>query len=310
MGIARAMIKLLMREAKREKFAGKVLTAGRQDVYATAKNLNKWAKEMDFTLKPGVEMEITKNELFRKKGYISDNALFLSLGFDTVESIDYSSYQQCTILHDLNKDVSEEYHNKYDLVFDGGTAEHIFNVPKVFENFSRMTKVGGRMIHASPSSNYVDHGLYQFSPTFFVDYYSANKWDIIETLFVEVKSNHRWNLYIYSPGSLDTWLYGGYCGLFGTYSVTKKTSSTIIDGTVYQGLVRGTRLSDSMSRRDDPIAPEIKELLDKKTIIHRLGYRVSKRFLTPQLRDSIRPVYLKIASKLPLRFHLRLIARY
>jgi hypothetical protein len=313
MGIARAMIKLLMREGKREKFSGKVLTAGRQDVYSTAESLEKWAKEMDFKLRPGVQMDLNENEFFRKKGYISDNALFESLGFDGVDSLDYSDYQKCTIVHDLNENISPEYFEAYDLVFDGGTMEHVFNVPKVLENFSKLTKKGGRVIHAAPSSNHVDHGLYMFSPTLFVDYYSANKWDVIDTLLFEYKptsniglfSEKLWNIYLYSTGSLDTWIFGGYSGMYGIFSVNKKNDYSITDGIVYQG---GYRYKHNMLSKSDTITPEIQDIISSKTFIQRVAY--SKQILSPELRDKIRPIYHRLANKLPLRFHLKRIARY
>jgi len=313
MGIARAMIKLLMREGKRERFSGKAITAGRQDVYSTAESLIQWAKEMDYSLRPGVKMELSENEMFRKMNYISDNALFHSLGFDSVESIDYSHYQNCTIVHDLNDDIPYQHHEKYDLVFDGGTMEHVFNVPKVLENFSRMTKIGGRIIHASPSSNHVDHGLYMFSPTLFVDYYSSNHWSIIDTLFFEYKPSskigifgeRRWNIYLYSPGSLDTWIFGGYKDMYGVFSVSKKTGDTITDGNVYQGRFRQTR---NIASKGDAITSEIMDVLNNKTLIQRIAY--SKQMFSPQLRDKIRPLYHRLAQKLPLAFHLKKIARY
>ena len=61
------------------------------------------------------------------------------------------------------------------MIIDGGTMEHIFHIPNVLNNIYRMLRVGGRIIHISPSSNYVDHGFYSFSPTLFYDFYQTNK---------------------------------------------------------------------------------------------------------------------------------------
>ena len=41
-----------------------------------------------------------------------------------------------------------------------------------------MLKPGGRIVHLSPAANYLDHGFYSFSPTFFADYYHANHYAI------------------------------------------------------------------------------------------------------------------------------------
>ena len=312
MGVARAIVKLLMREGNREAFSGNVLTAGRQDVYATADTLRKWAKEMNFKLKPGVEIQLSDNDEFRKKGYISDKTLFLSLGFDKVDSIDYSSHEQCTIVHDLNDNVPDEYHNKYDLIFDGGTSEHIFNFPKTLDNFNTMCKVGGRIIHALPSSNHVDHGLYLFSPTLFVDYYSSNKWNIIDILFFRyVPSSHipkyftrRWNIYSYAPDSLYGWIFGGYKGMYGIVSITQKTNMSTFDASVQQ---RGFLKKLNIASNKDEMTPEMKDLLNKKTFLQKA---LMSKILTPKLRDIIRPLYYKVACKIPLKYHLKLVARY
>jgi hypothetical protein len=163
MGISRGGIKLLMREGKRERYFGRVLTAGRQDVFATADNLERWALEMDYVLTPGWKARVyDKEETKGKRKNIADVALFPALGFDEVESMDYSNYEGCSIVHDLNKDVPTQYHDRYDLIYDGGTSEHIFDFPKVLENYNKMLKRGGRIMHVAPSSNHVDHGFDMF----------------------------------------------------------------------------------------------------------------------------------------------------
>ena len=54
--------------------------------------------------------------------------LFKMMGADKIDSIDYSAYENATIIHDLNNPVSEELHNSYDYILDCGTIEHIFDV--------------------------------------------------------------------------------------------------------------------------------------------------------------------------------------
>lgn len=299
MGISRATIKLLMREGHREKFFGSVLTAGRQDVYATSKDLQKYAKEMKFQLKPGVEMSISDEKIFQKKGYITDRALLLSLGFDNIDSMDCSDCEQCTIVHDLNEDVSDKMHNKYDMILDFGTSEHIFNFPKVLENYNKMLKVGGRIIHGLPSSNYVDHGLYMFSPTLFYDYYSANKWDIIDQFFIKLSLKHNtqlWNIYNYVPDSLNGFYIGWLnIGLYAIWFIAKKTDKSTFNASVQQGYYL----------RRWNITPDMKLRLVNKPWLNRII-----DLLPEGLKDILRPLYYQIIAKMPLRFFLKLIARY
>ncbi len=116
MGISRGGVKLMMREGKRERYFGRVLTAGRQGVFATADNLEQWAREMDYVFPSSWKKRFhDKEETNKKRENITDEALFLALGFDELESMDYSNYEGCTIVHDLNKDIPIQYHDRYDL---------------------------------------------------------------------------------------------------------------------------------------------------------------------------------------------------
>ncbi|MCX5805039.1 MAG: class I SAM-dependent methyltransferase [Proteobacteria bacterium] len=291
MGIARAVIKLLMREGKRENYFGNLLTMGRQDVYATSRNLKKWASEMDFQLKRDIDISM--------KGLITDNDLFLSLGFESIGSMDYNDYEQCTIIHDLNKDVPNELHNKYDLILDSGTSEHIFNFPKVLENYNKMLKVGGRIIHGLPSSNHVDHGFYMFSPTVFYDYYLANKWDVIESVFFKYYRQHDtklWKIYKYTPGCLDDFSFGGLKGMYGIFFIFRKTINSTFNAAVQQGSYIKTWEN---AKKDKISHGPVKLLL--KNFANRL----------PEwLHHILRSLYFKITQKRIPKFNLKLIAKY
>ena len=45
--------------------------------------------------------------------------------------------------------------------------EHVFHSPHAMRHLTRMVKPGGRIIHTSHASNFIDQGFYSFSPTFF-----------------------------------------------------------------------------------------------------------------------------------------------
>jgi SAM-dependent methyltransferase len=291
MGIARAIVKLLIREGKREEFSGNILTIGKQDVFATTRDLRKWAGEMDFELKGAVAMP--------EKGFIADRALFPSLGFDSIASMDCSDYEHCTIVHDLNKDVPGELHNRYDVVLDSGTSEHIFNFPKVLENYHKMLKVGGRMIHGLPSSNHVDHGFYMFSPTIFYDYYSANNWKIVEPLFFRYYRQHTtklWKIYHYTPGCLDSYSFGGLRGMYGIFFIVKKTRESTFNAPVQQNSYIRTWSEDN---RPGPGGTTKKS-----------GLRTVATHLPEGLKDALRPLYHRLAARRTPRFRLKPIARY
>lgn len=297
MGLSRGGIKLMMREGKHEKYSGRVLTAGRQEIFATEDDLARWAREMEYPLTAGWENRLDKPSKKGKK--LIDGVLFSALGFDELESMDYSDYEGCTIVHDLNRDVPTRYHVRYDLIFDGGTSEHIFNLPKVLENYNRMLMPGGRIVHALPSSNHVDHGFYMFSPTLLSDYYSSNNWDIRDSLFIQYSPKHDrelWNIYEYKPGCLDRLSFGGLGrGMYGIFFVVKKKEESSFDADVQQGSYRRI-----WSIRDEAHGnPKNRSFL-----------REFSKVLPSGLKEIMRPWYQAVLARVPLKFHLKLVARY
>jgi len=95
--------------------------------------------------------------------------LLQSLGFESVDSIDNSDFEGATILHNMNHPI---YRNPYDFILDGGTIEHIFNAPQVCENIINLLNVGGVYLSITPNNNSSGHGIYQFSPEFYLTAFS------------------------------------------------------------------------------------------------------------------------------------------
>ncbi len=109
-----------------------------------------------------------------KTGFDHQTEFFKSLGYTTVESLDYYNKQHPTYVGDLNGPLDKKLMNQYDCVFDGGTMEHIFDTVSVLTNSVNLLKVGGRIIHTSPLTGWINHGFYHFNPTLFVEFYEAN----------------------------------------------------------------------------------------------------------------------------------------
>jgi hypothetical protein len=66
-------------------------------------------------------------------------------------------------------------------VIDGGTLEHAFDSAKAIKNMANMVKAEGYVFHFSPCAGWVNHGLYNFSPNVFFEFYRANDfrvWDL------------------------------------------------------------------------------------------------------------------------------------
>ena len=90
-----------------------------------------------------------------------------TLGVRDFHTMDYSDYEGADLLHDLNSPLAPEHYGRFDVIVDGGTLEHIFNVPEALKSYMRLVKVGGRVFIFTPANGNCGHGFYQFSPEFF-----------------------------------------------------------------------------------------------------------------------------------------------
>jgi hypothetical protein len=106
----------------------------------------------------------------RQDGY-SEN-LLRRLGARDVVSIDASDYEKASVVHDMNQPIGDELKQKFSVVIDGGTLEHVFNFPVAIRNCMEMLEVGGHFITHTMANNFMGHGFYQFSPELFYRVFS------------------------------------------------------------------------------------------------------------------------------------------
>lgn len=88
---------------------------------------------------------------------------------------------------DLNHEIKLD--RQYDIVIDFGTAEHVFNVYQLFKTVHEVTKPGGFIFHGLPFHGWVDHGFFNFQPTFFLDLAAANNYQIKILVYRNVETN-------------------------------------------------------------------------------------------------------------------------
>jgi SAM-dependent methyltransferase len=204
-GISKAAGELLILEAAKRPFRGSVLGLGRQDCLCREEDLTRWAR------KHGVMLAQARPTSDQPRRYatseaptMSDHAFFACLGFDGIHSLDKSAFEGADILHDLNLPLPDSFGERFDLVYNGGTLEHVFHLPNALANVARVLKVGGRVVHIAPASNQIDHGFYSFSPTLLHDYYTQNNWTIRAALIFRARDfESPWTVYRYEPGVLD-----------------------------------------------------------------------------------------------------------
>ena len=92
-----------------------------------------------------------------------------------IQSMDYSDYEGANLIHDLNEPLPKNLQATADVIIDGGTIEHVFDVPQVLRNYCDLLKVGGQLIISTPSNNLQGHGFYQFSAELFYSYFNAER---------------------------------------------------------------------------------------------------------------------------------------
>jgi hypothetical protein len=190
MGLLPSNLRLLIQLHKRVGLEGPVLTLGNQDIFATYEDLKGFFRELDCPFKePAVITPHTSPGLEQFSPgtpFVHARTFFEMLGIGDYSDIDKFEEDKPLILHDMNEPLPDELRERYSLVVDSGTIEHIFDIKQVMDNIVAATKVGGRVFHLTPSSNYIDHGLYLFSPCFFFDFYELNGFDDLSCHILQV----------------------------------------------------------------------------------------------------------------------------
>jgi SAM-dependent methyltransferase len=254
LGLARGAVALLIEESARRKYFGNIATLGVQRVYLSAADLARQFQR--FEVKPALMLDGGRKP-------IDDRLLFKALGFEKLERFDYSDFEGAEHVVDLNRDgLPQQVREKFDVVLDSGTLEHVFHVPNALKNIISLVKVGGRVIFLSPSSNHLDHGFYMFSPTIFVDYFLVNKFEI-DTCYVVRYSpllDDLWDVYEYDAKRWREFHIGGlddrpYAIFFVATRTAESTSGVVPQQNYYADTAEfyaGARLADGTQGNGAP----------------------------------------------------------
>lgn len=163
---------------------GEVLTLGRQDLNVYPAKMAKVLEEHGF---PAAAFKGGDKALYAEP-------CFVSLGAKKVSSMDFSDFEGATFVHDLNKPVGAELKERFDLVYDGGTLEHVFNFPVALQNCMEMVKPGGHLFIHAGTNGYCGHGFYQFSPELFYRALSPeNGFEVVRMVLFRVGPYWRWH---------------------------------------------------------------------------------------------------------------------
>src|SRR5579863_5804643 len=143
-------------------------TIGHQNFYIPGARVRSLLAEFGFY--PGAA---ELSEIENCAGTFAD-AFLRFLGAEELVSLDANSFENATVIHDMNLPIPRNLKQRFDLVYDGGSLEHIFNFPSAIANCIEMACEGGHFIGINPTNNNSGHGFYQFSPELYYRVFSSD----------------------------------------------------------------------------------------------------------------------------------------
>ena len=132
----------------------------------------------------GLDMLELGNQMVKLDGErIIAKKYFENIGFKHV-SFDING-KNGAIPINLSRPIKSEYFNKFDIVTNSGTSEHVepfVGQYECFRNIHLCTRVGGVMIHIVPQEgSFPDHCPFYYKREFFNILAERNNYDVIET---------------------------------------------------------------------------------------------------------------------------------
>jgi len=177
MGINKQALAMILNEHKYRPITGKYLSIGKQTVTIPEKiifDLFAQYSISDELLKEKYADPVNIDTATRHgQGSIFDHSLIASFSSCDYNCLDVSDYEGATIIHNMNIDIPELYHNTYDFIYNGSCMDNLFDPVTFLKNTSKMLKPGGRIIHLECASALAGAYL-SFSPEWFFSYYAIN----------------------------------------------------------------------------------------------------------------------------------------
>lgn len=173
MGLTTLSLEVLLNNHRNYFYRKKVLALGVFFPYVPRANRSKLEEK-------GVDFKV-KDSLFAR------NLFTTLLGASLYHELDVSPYQGAEIIHSLNQPIPHYLCNSYDVVLDLGTLEHLSDNKQAINNIFSFLRNGGVYYCGTVVNNMVDHGFFQFSPTYFYDLTTQN--DSINLIEMLVMSN-------------------------------------------------------------------------------------------------------------------------
>ena len=184
MGLDAPAVKWLFGAKARGVDFSELATLGRQGFFPEPKVLQSVFDRLALGLDAGAFLR-------ESDGY--GEKFFGILGAEHITSFDKSDYQIASSLHDMNTPIDASLKNRFSVVLDSGTIEHVFNFPQAIRNCMEMVKVGGHFIQITVANDFIGHGFYQFSPELIYRVFSEdNGFNVEAVALYEMLASGKW----------------------------------------------------------------------------------------------------------------------
>ncbi len=172
-GPATSLLSILHQHHQLDEF-NSVIEIGAQDL-----NESHISFVLDFPHEvPRKTRELTIKEKEVSKSMLPQD-MYKRIGINRYASIDTNGHNNAHVF-DMNKDLATDYgyHEKFDLVTNFGTTEHICNQAQIFKNMHDLCTINGLMIGIVPFQGALNHGFFNYQPLFFEHIALANDYDM------------------------------------------------------------------------------------------------------------------------------------
>ncbi|WP_299828255.1 hypothetical protein [uncultured Roseobacter sp.] len=104
----------------------------------------------------------TPENIFQPDGFCE--TYLETIGWPKLESLDFTDAEGAEYIHDLSLPLGDDLKCRFDLVYDGGTTEHVFDIAQSFRNVDQLLAENGIFISCVGSDGWFGHGFYQIGP--------------------------------------------------------------------------------------------------------------------------------------------------
>ena len=180
-GISSAQILLELKSAGHFSNISSICDMGATEIHVNKKDLKDLFLKTDEKTINSIENIPNVNNWPNKTPRSSAKNLYEILtDLKLYKSIDLNGLYD-SIKHDLNHSFTDEqYLNKFDLVTDFGSCEHVFNIAEAYKTMHKLTKINGLMIVSQ--NLYNGNGYFNFDEGFVRGIAASNNYDIIKKI--------------------------------------------------------------------------------------------------------------------------------